>query len=113
MINDVQFFAKMLNRMDNMDKYLDYLGNDYLPKTAKMINKNQKNLYTDLVLLGMLTVAGGYLLIKENKRLKKQLKDVNEHLEAIDRRVDEHVLGEYAHPTEEEMEDAVDADDLD
>ena len=38
---------------------------------------------------------------------------MNEHLEAIDRRVDEHVLGEYAHPTEEEMEDAVDAEDLD
>lgn len=112
MMNDVTFFAKMLNRMDNMDKYLEYLGNDYLPKTAKILNKNQKNLYTDLVILGIATVAGGYLLYKENKKLKKQLKDVNEHLALLDRRIDIHINGEFAEPSEEDIADSIDADNL-
>lgn len=112
MMNDVTFFAKMLNRMDNMDKYLEYLGNDYLPNTAKILNKNQKNLYADLVILGITTVAGGYLLYKENKKLKKQLKDANEHLALLDRRIDIHINGEFAEPSEEDIANGIDADDL-
>lgn len=112
MMNDVTFFAKMLNRMDNMDKYLEYLGNDYLPKTAKTIYKNQKNLYADLVILGIATVAGGYLFYKENKKLKKQLKDANEHLALLDQRLDIHVNGEFAEPSEEDIAGSIDADNL-
>lgn len=112
MMNDVTFFAKMLNRMDNMDKYLEYLGNDYLPKTAKRMTKNFKNLYGDFVVLGIATFAGGYLLYKENKKLKKQLKDANEHLALLDQRLDVHINGMYAEPSEEDIANSIDADDL-
>ena len=112
MMNDVTFFAKILNRMDNMDKYLEYLGNDYLPKTTKLMNKNFKSINSNFVVLGIMAAAGGYLLYKENKKLKKQLKDINNHVDLLDRRIDIHINEEFADPSDEDIADSIDSDDL-
>ena len=47
-----------------------------------------------------------------NKKLKKQLKDINNHVDLLDRRIDIHINEEFADPSDEDIADSIDSDDL-